>query len=165
MTLNPRDYDVGELRTRAETSECSSNFEKRHVSDSEKRRVPASDRDRDETVARSLTISETIQHQRDDSVEDRSRPYLETVPHGPNAEHEIGEWLAYLIEVGGHERARDALAYYREIGWISEDAETALAARLPGLDPPTHDRVFTAADHRTSFRSVVRLQSARRFQE
>ncbi len=114
-----------------------------------------------EGAARSAAFTELLQRQRGSRGSvgggDDGRPYLASVPAAPNAEHEIGEWLGSLVDVGGHFRTRDALAYYAEIGWIAPDVADALRRRLPGFDAPEDDRPFTPADHRLSLVSVVRL--------
>ncbi|MUW15489.1 fla cluster protein FlaD, partial [Halorubrum sp. CBA1125] len=87
------------------------------------------------------------------------RPYLTAIPASTDAEREIGEWLGYLVDVGGHLRSRDALSYYAELGWVADDAADALARRLAGFDAPSRDRPFTPADHRISLVSIVRIAS------
>ncbi len=154
MSLNPRRYDVRELRSLAGSP--------RAIADGAPRERPLRqpNRNRAEQAARSAAFTELLQRQRGlRQVTDGERPYLTEVPASPAAEHEIGEWLGYLVDVGGHLRSRDALSYYAEIGWITPDVAEAFSRRLPGYEAPRHDRPFTPADHRISLVSLVRLVS------
>ncbi|WP_418282329.1 FlaD/FlaE family flagellar protein [Halorubrum sp. DTA98] len=154
MTLDPRRYDVRELRSIAGTRRPAADGAPR----SRTAREPS--RTRTEQAVRSAAFTELLQRQRGlREVTDGERPYLSAVPASPGAEHEIGEWLGYLVDVGGHVRSRDALSYYTEIGWIAPAVADAFERRLHGFETPRHDRPFTPADHRISLVSLVRLAS------
>ncbi|WP_281194864.1 FlaD/FlaE family flagellar protein [Halorubrum sp. F4] len=153
MSLNPRRYDVRELRwlagTRAGADEAP-----------RERPLRQPNRNRAERVARSAAFTEVLQRQRGlRRVVDGERPYLRVLPAGPEAEREVADWLGYLVDVGGHLRSRDALSYYAELGWIAPGVADALERRLTGFDAPRHDRPFSPADHRVSLVSVVRIVS------
>ncbi|WP_256403058.1 FlaD/FlaE family flagellar protein [Halorubrum salinum] len=161
MSLNPRRYDVRELRQIAGAPRVDADEAARE------RPLRQPNRNRAEQAARSAAFTELLQRQRgrrlsadgprpDDAGD---RPYLRSVPASPEAEHELGEWLGYLVDVGGHLRSRDALSYYAELGWIDPDAVDALTRRLEGFDAPRYDRAFLPADHRISLVSIVRIAS------
>ena len=153
MSLNPRRYDVRELRWLAGTRASADDAAR-------ERPLRPPNGSRAEQAARSAAFTELLGRQRGLRNASRGdRPYLRTVPGGPAAEHEIADWIGYLVDVGGHLRSRDALSYYAEVGWIDPDVAAALKRRLPGFDAPRHDRPFTPADHRISLVSIVRISS------
>ncbi|MFD1569904.1 FlaD/FlaE family flagellar protein [Halorubrum laminariae] len=162
MSLNPRRYDVRELRQIAGAPRVDVDEAARE----QPLRQP--NRSRAEQAARSAAFTELLQRQRGQRLsagdgtrpdDAENRPYLRAVPASPEAEHELGEWLGYLVDVGGHLRSRDALSYYAELGWIESDAVDALTRRLEGFNAPRYDRPFTPADHRISLVSIVRIAS------
>ena len=161
MSLNPRRYDVRELRRIADAPRSGTDEATREQS------LRQPNQSRAEQAARSAAFVELLQRQRgrrntnDVGREPNAsdRPYLRTIPASPEAEHEAGAWLGYLVDVGGHLRSRDALSYYAELEWIAEPVQTTLTRRLAGFDTPPHDRPFTHADHRISLVSIVRIAS------
>ncbi|MFC7136356.1 FlaD/FlaE family flagellar protein [Halobaculum litoreum] len=70
------------------------------------------------------------------------------------------DWLRYLVGVGGRERAREALALYRGVEWLTESTEEALAAYLEAFDGVEGDRL-DFGHHRTSLLFVARLAALR----
>ena len=153
MSLNPRRYDVRELRRLAGTRAGAGEAPR-------ERRLRRPNRNRAEQAARSAAFREVLQRQRGlRRVDGGERPYLRSVPRVPEAEREIADWLGYLVDVGGHLRSRDALSYYAEIGWIAPAVADALERRLAGFDAPRRTRPFSPADHRISLVSVVRIVS------
>jgi len=156
MSLNPRRYDVRELRRIADAPRDGADGAPRE------RALRRPNRNRAEQAARSAAFTELLQRQRGarfDGDDPAARPYLTAIPASPAAEREIGEWLGYLVDVGGHVRSRDVLSYYGELDWVGDDAVAALTRRLEGFDAPTRDRPFTPADHRISLVSIVRIAS------
>ncbi|PSQ57325.1 fla cluster protein FlaD [Halobacteriales archaeon SW_8_68_21] len=156
MSLNPRRYDVRELRRIADAPRTDGAGAPRE------RALRQPNRNRAERAARSAAFTELLQRQRGMRLNGdggANRPYLTAIPADPAAEREVGEWLGYLVDVGGHLRARDALAYYGELDWVGDDAVAALRRRLEGFDAPPRDRPFTPADHRISLVSIVRIAS------
>ena len=152
MSLDPRRYDVRELRRLAGTGGGAETA-------SRERPRRRHDGNQAERAARSAAFRELVQRQRGLGEAGGERPYLRTIPAGSDAEREIADWLGYLVDVGGHLRSRDALSYYAELGWVAPDAVDALTRRLEGFDAPRHDRPFTPADHRISLVSIVRIAS------
>lgn len=72
------------------------------------------------------------------------------------------DWLGYLVDGGGRTRAADALAYYRQIEWVSPAVESALNDRLAGFDDPQYTRPLNVADHRVGLVAIQRLVSCAR---
>ena len=155
MSLNPRRYDVRELRRIADAPRTDGAGAPRE------RALRQPNRNRAEQAARSAAFTELLQRQRGERLNGNGgdRPYLTAIPASPAAEREIGEWLGYLVDVGGHLRSRDVLSYYAELGWIESDTVDVLLRRLEGFDSPRYDRPFTPADHRISLVSIVRIAS------
>ena len=152
MSLDPRRYDVRELRRLAGTRGGAETASRERP-----RRRP--DGNQAERAARSAAFRELVQHRRGLGKAGGERPYLRTIPAGADAEREIADWLGYLVDAGGHLRSRDALSYYADIGWITPAVAAALERRLPGFDAPRNDRPFAPADHRISLVAVVRIVS------
>lgn len=94
---------------------------------------------------------------------DAERPYLSSLPAGLEGETLVLDWMAFLRSRAGPEGARDALAYYRAVGWISEDVEDALTDYVTGVSGSSGDAggLGTTA-HRRSLLFVARLTVARR---
>jgi archaellum component FlaD/FlaE len=88
-----------------------------------------------------------------------SRPYLPAFPDDPEARRIGRDWVASLVRTAGGEATRSAIARYRALGWLGEDAAATLDARVDDavrvLDPG--DGEFDRADHLLSFGHVVRL--------
>ncbi|UIP00536.1 hypothetical protein Hbl1158_04015 [Halobaculum sp. CBA1158] len=89
-----------------------------------------------------------------------SRPYLPAIPGSVVGTRLALDWLRYLVGVGGRERAREALAFYRDVEWLGADAEDTLAAHLEAFDETEGSR-FDAGHHRTSLLFVARLAALR----
>ena len=161
MSLNPRRYDVRELRRIAGAPRDGADEAPRE------RALRQPNRNLAEQAARSAAFTELLQRQRglrlsrggSEAGDAGDRPYLGAIPASSDAEHEVNEWLGYLVDVGGGVRSRDALSYYAELGWVSPEAVDALQRRLEGFDASRYDRPFTPADHRISLVSIVRIAS------
>lgn len=94
---------------------------------------------------------------------DAERPYLSSLPAGLEGETLVLDWMAFLRSRAGPEGARDALAYYRAVGWISEDVEDALADYVAGVGGTgDEDGELGTTAHRRSLLFVARLSVARR---
>jgi Putative archaeal flagellar protein D/E len=94
---------------------------------------------------------------------DAERPYLSSLPAGLEGETLVLDWMAFLRSRAGIEGARDALAYYRAVGWISGDVEDALTDYVAGVGGSNGDAdggLGTTA-HRRSLLFVARLTVAR----
>ncbi|MDR5672403.1 Archaellum protein D/E [Halalkaliarchaeum sp. AArc-CO] len=152
---DPRNYDVRELRTLAGThpdEAPAAGVEQ--APDRESSTSPA--RNQSEARAYTAQFVELVLGSRGRSTAS-GRPYLQTVPTGVSAERLVGDWLSYLVEIGGQEGASEALSYYERIGWIAPEARSALERRLPGLRSPRHRRPYEPADHRISLCCLRRI--------
>ena len=69
--------------------------------------------------------------------------------------------MGYLIETGGRERTAQALAYYRSIGWIGEDAEDELREYLEMFDERTGTEDLTMDHHARSLEYIAQLAGGR----
>ena len=162
MSLDPRTYDVQELRALAGRSRSrapTSRPEPAGGAETRTQRPPA--RHRSDAAARGNQFKLALAQQRSlpASPETRGRPFLERLPAGPAAETIVADWLGYLVDGGGRRRAADALAYYLQIGWISPTVESALRDRLVGFHDPQYARALTVADHRVALVAIQRLVS------
>lgn len=87
------------------------------------------------------------------------RPYLPTFPDVPEGRRIGRDWIVYLVRTAGEQATRDAIARYRALGWLGEDAAATLDARVDDavavLEPG--DGTLDRADHLLSFAHVVRL--------
>jgi hypothetical protein len=90
---------------------------------------------------------------------DHGRPYLDKLPDAYPAQLEIFEWLEWLLGTCGREATASALAYYEEVGWLSEGVREGLEGFLEGLAAakPQDPRPLGVDDHRESLRYVARL--------
>lgn len=144
--LNPSEYDAAELRALAGVPDLGDG---------------RPDRTDDERLHRTERSVRTAQFRR--LLELRAanpsagRPHLRGLPSSRFGEEVALDWLEYLVLAGGRTRAREALGYYREIGWLTDDVERSLVAYLPALPDPRHVRRLGAADHRLSLLYVARL--------
>lgn len=90
---------------------------------------------------------------------DVERPYLDRLPEGYRAQVEIFAWLEELLATCGQDATLDALEYYEDVGWLSEESRRGLEAFVDGLTDaePPDPRPLEVDDHRTSLRYVARL--------
>ena len=101
--------------------------------------------------------TETFEFHSDHS--DVERPYLSRLPDSYDAQVEIFEWLAWLLETCGRESTLEALAYYESVEWLSEDSRESLKAFVEGLTATElpEPRPLNVDHHRESLRYVMRL--------
>jgi flagellar protein FlaE len=93
--------------------------------------------------------------------EDLERPYLEGLPDQYAARLTLFEWLQFALDRGGTEHTLVAIDYYREIGWVDEEAADSLRDHVrvfqDGADGSGEP--FGTADHLVSLVYVARLAS------
>lgn len=93
---------------------------------------------------------------------DADRPYLTALPAGVAGEALVLDWMAFLRGRAGVEGSREALAFYRSVGWISESVEAALADYAAGIETATAaDTGLGIEAHRRSLLFVARLSATR----
>lgn len=144
MGLNPRDYDVHELREAAGADPGPRDLSA--VTDVD----PAAF----DSPAAELAFAELA------GDGPSSRPYLSRVPEGHLAELLVFQWLEYLVARAGVHGTLNTLSYYRDLEWIDEAAEARLRAYLSALEDPRGEPPGLATeDHRVSLRFLKRLGS------
>ena len=160
MTIDPRDYDLGELRDMArrgdhddvEPGDFDGPSDRDRPSDpfGMGRRSPngrgAAEEARRGDRHRTLLMLQSA------NGTDVTKPYLTGVPASHAAEVTVFEWLEFLVNRAGFRGAMEALRYYRNIDWISEDAMYDVEEYLFGFSDAESDRYgeLTADDHRES---------------
>jgi len=168
MAIDPRNYDVAELRAAGSGEPLPS----RRVTDaadevdgSTTDATAAAEPDPDRpaaAVAFETSIARDLAAL--DHGTDAERPYLPALPASLPAEALIFEWLEFLTLQAGHESVCDALDFYRRVGWIGSDAADALELYLSGIGDPRADEAtgLDPDDHRVSLHYVARLASLSR---
>ncbi|WP_435067373.1 FlaD/FlaE family flagellar protein [Haloplanus sp. C73] len=162
MAIDPRNYDVAELRTtgageplaRREAGMADGESETAEESDSERGAATTAFR---ESVTRDLAVMEQ-------GAEDLTRPYLTALPGSLVAEALVFEWLEFLVLQAGEESVADALAFYERVGWLGSDAADALDDYLWGINEPQANEAneLDPDDHRVSLHYVARLAAVSR---
>lgn len=149
MTVNPREYDAAELRELAGAESVDES------AGGPAQQAPKPDESiRDKQFRNLLALQSDRQR-----LEQLQRPFLSTVPDSDLGVDVYEEWLDFLVHVGGHERAKRALSYYRQLKWITPGAEAELQGLVEQFPEPTHDRSLAAGDHRLSLLYVATLAS------
>ncbi|WP_117594548.1 FlaD/FlaE family flagellar protein [Haloprofundus halophilus] len=72
---------------------------------------------------------------------EQTKPYLGTVPRDAAENVTAMEWARYLGREFGPTGAINALAYYRDVDWISERARRMMIRHVRGLSLEELDRV------------------------
>ncbi len=130
MSMNPSDYDLDELRKMARERGGKTNGgdgdEPDLGLDSMRGESDASADSFRAGLYRELLPLE--------AGGDAEKPYLETLPEENSGERLIFEWLEFLLLHAGHQGAREAIAYYESVGWITEGCESELKDYMLGLD-------------------------------
>jgi archaellum component FlaD/FlaE len=109
---------------------------------------------------RSNQLEQLFLHQSAMIAEEMTKPYLAGLPQKYAAERVIFDWLEFLVLKGGFRRAMDALRYYRNIDWITDEVETTLQDYLVGFtDDGSGTQRLDVDDHQLSLLYVARLAS------
>lgn len=138
MTINPREYDVDELR-----------------------RGPGTDGDDPDGLVRSKQYGELAEL--DSRMADLHRPYLVELPETYLAEVRVFDWLEYLHEKTGFRGTLEAIRFYRSIGWLGADVEDRLEEYLRSFDGQADGAGrLESEDHRLSLVFIARLASMAR---
>lgn len=178
MTINPRDYDLDELRKmareRGDTPSGQSTSDDTESTRSEMSEVGESsemgggfepldstrDRDRDRERFESGLYRELMPLEA--GADGLEKPYLTGLPETYAAEFLVFEWLEFLLENFGYQGTTEALSYYESVGWITEDVKNTLADYLLGIEQPTSDVADgDVDDHKLSLVYVAKLVSMR----
>lgn len=160
MTINPRDYDLDELRKMARQRESHGNG----VSDDDRPNPTDLDIGLDEadeevlagSSFRSGLYRELLPFL---SGESQEKPYLATLPETYAAEFVIFEWLEFLLMHSGYQGADEALDYYESINWITEAVQNDLSDYLLGIDESAtnDDNDLSVDDHMLSLVYIAKL--------
>jgi len=138
MTINPKDYDLDELRKMARKRGS-----KRTVSDGEESVTePEPDLDWEPLEDGDPSMGEDAFRARlyrelmplTAGNDDVSKPYLAALPETEAAEFLIFEWLEFLLLHGDFRGAQQALNYYESIEWITGDVSSKLGDYLLGIE-------------------------------
>lgn len=135
MTINPKDYDLDELRKMAR--ERGSGDPRPDDGDAvgpdpdvewdpfEEAGSGADDGFRARLYRELLPLT---------AASDDEKPYLSTLPETHAAEFLVFEWLEFLLLHGGFRGAQNALEYYESVEWVTEDVSDDLRDYLLGID-------------------------------
>jgi len=150
MSINPRDYDLEELRRMARQRDKEAGDADVELGVADETPAPNSFR---AGLYRELLPLE--------AGSDASKPYLSTLPEQYAGENLIFEWLEFLLLHAGYQGATDALDYYESVGWITEDVESDLTDYLLGIESATadEDAALDIDDHLLSLVYVAKLAS------
>jgi flagellar protein FlaE len=170
MTINPRDYDLDELRKMARGQNESPRSPPASENDEE---VEPPELDGWGTVEHEIKAAEGVLQDQFESDLHREllpleagedgleKPYLESLPENYAAEIVIFEWLEFLLEDFGYQGATESLQYYESVGWITEDIQTTLIDYLVGINESEANAVHDGDidSHKLSLVYVARLVS------
>lgn len=161
MTIDPRDYDLGELRDMARRGGRDGPGDFDDPSDLfETGRRSLAGRGAAEEARRG-DRHRTLLMLQSATGNDVTKPYLDEVPPSHAAEVTVLEWLEFLVNRAGFRGAMEALRYYRNIEWLTEDAVYRLEEYLFGFSDAESDRYgeLTADDHRESLVYLAELNA------
>jgi flagellar protein FlaE len=155
MSINPRDYDLNELRKLARQRGDATNGD-------EDADIGLSAAPREESIAAGTSFRSGLYRELlplEAGADDLSKPYLATLPEHYAGEHLIFEWLEFLLLNAGYQGATEALTYYESVGWLTEDATKDLEDYLLGIDDhgATEDNDLDIDDHMLSLVYVAKL--------
>ena len=160
MSINPRDYDLGELRKMArergdQTSAGESGEQELGLAGLEpggEESVPSGSSFRAGLYRELLPL---------EAGGDATKPYLAHLPEHYAGEHLVFEWLEFLLLHAGYQGATMALDYYESVGWITEDVEQTLGEYLRGIDDQgaNDENDLDIDDHMLSLVYVAKLAS------
>ncbi|WP_254271776.1 FlaD/FlaE family flagellar protein [Haloarcula marina] len=161
MTINPRDYDLDELRkmARQRGDRNGGLGDDEEVPDPSNLDIGLEGGD-DEVLAgssfRAGLYRELLPFLSGESAE---KPYLASLPETYAAEFVVFEWLEFLLMHSGYQGADQALDYYESIDWITEDVQSDLSDYLLGIDESAtnDDNELSVDDHMLSLVYVAKL--------
>ncbi len=167
MSINPRDYDLDELRKMARKRGGQTNggggggggggVEESDIglgSMGGTEPEPSTGGSFREGLYRELLPLEAGSGQ-------TTKPYLDGLPEHYAGENLIFEWLEFLLLHAGYQGAIEALDYYESVGWITEQAESELSDYLLGMDDQgaNDGNSLDVDDHLLSLVYIAKLES------
>ena len=162
MSINPRDYDLDELRKMARKRGGQTNGGGDSESEiglgsmgpgEEEPAAPTGGSFR-EGLYRELLPLEA-------GSGETTKPYLKGLPEHYAGENLIFEWLEFLLLHAGYQGATEALDYYESVGWITASVEADLNDYLLGLDDQAANDAnsLDVDDHMLSLVYIAKLES------
>jgi len=161
MTINPRDYDLNELREmarkRGEGGEDGDEVQPEDLTEMEWGSLAEDAGPSAGDSLRSGLYRELLPLVGGDG--ETEKPYLRGLPDTYAAEFVVFEWLEFLLLHAGYQGATDALHYYESIDWITEDVESQLGDYLLGIDDEAANdgNELDVDDHMLSLVYVAKL--------
>ncbi|MFP4654712.1 MAG: FlaD/FlaE family flagellar protein [Methanohalobium sp.] len=103
-----------------------------------------------------------IYQDEEENVE-KSSIILDSIGNDPTTVIAILNWIEYLVERVGSNNLQDALEYYVNIGWISEEVLTDILNYAKGMEHyvEKEDWALTPDDHTKSFMFIERMSGHR----
>ena len=163
MTINPRDYDLDELRKMArerggatipvgdddlnQEGPSTAGMGMGGVGD-----VLGDDQYRSQLYRQLLPLENM-------AGGEPEKPYLRELPNTYAGELLVFEWLSYLLANAGFRGANEAIDYYVDVGWITEDVGDGFEDYLIGLDERAGDGDLSIDDHLLSLVHIAKLAS------
>ncbi|MDG5778677.1 FlaD/FlaE family flagellar protein [Haloarculaceae archaeon H-GB2-1] len=163
MTINPKDYDLDELREMARKRGGPT-----RTPDDEPGRSDAesdwSGLDGDDGPVAGSSFRAGLYRELlplEAAAGGLEKPYLESIPEKFAAEFVVFEWLEFLLLNSGFKGATEALSYYEAVDWITEDVESTLDDYLLGIDDASANEgnQLDMDDHMLSLVYVAKLAS------
>ncbi|WP_135663722.1 FlaD/FlaE family flagellar protein [Halorhabdus rudnickae] len=164
MTINPKDYDLDELRKMArerggatipvgdedvEAETPTSGLETGGLGGD----ILGDDGYRSQLYRQLLPMESMVGGELE-------KPYLRGLPESYAGELVVFEWLAFLLETAGFRGANEAIDYYADVGWITDDVSDDLEDYLLGLDEKAGDgEDLSIDDHLLSLVHIAKLTS------
>lgn len=164
MSINPRDYDLDELRKMARKrggdaggTRSAGASEQPDIGDLDSVGATEKTTSSEESFRAGL-YRELLPLEIDGKA---SKPYLQALPETYAGEHLVFEWLEFLLLHAGYQGAVQAVDYYESVDWITEECESELHDYLLGLDDqsagdPTD---LDVDDHLLSLVYIAKLSS------
>ena len=163
MTINPRDYDLEELRkmARQRSDRGNGRGEEGEIPDPGDLGLGLEDADAAVHAGssfRSGLYRELLPYLGADGVD---KPYLDAVPENYAAEFVVFEWIEFLLMHSGYQGADEALTYYASIDWLTEGVAETLSDYLLGIDESAtnDDNDLSVDDHLLSLAYIAKLSA------
>jgi len=162
MSINPRDYDLDELRKMARERGGQAGGEGNDGDFG----LSGLERGPEEGPAAGTSFRAGLYRELmplEAGADDLSKPYLRALPEHYAGEHLVFEWLEFLLLHAGFHGATEALDYYESVGWLTEDVEADLADYLRGIDDTAanSENDLDIDDHMLSLVYIAKLASMR----
>lgn len=157
MSINPRDYDLDELRKMARQQRPNGHGDE----DLEPSDLEVAFEDDEDVAAGSSFRAGLYRELLPFLGDDVDKPYLESLPQQYASEFVVFEWLEFLLMHSGYQGASDALDYYESTDWITEDVRSSLSEYLRGIDEAGSNdgNDLSVDDHMLSLVYIAKLTS------